>query len=120
MALAKKIGLFNLLRYQRAQDVLVKLLRMLRLGTELFVAQVDAQGLANGQRQTSSSAVSGDGEGRITGLVAAQVAQRLIAGDFPSGVFHIEQLFEPLQFITELEDDGLRFHANAVRFKGTA
>ncbi|MGB3713618.1 MAG: saccharopine dehydrogenase NADP-binding domain-containing protein [Candidatus Promineifilaceae bacterium] len=110
IALAKKIGLFYLLRYQRAQDVLVQLLRMLRLGTELFVAQVDAQGLANGQRQTSSSAVSGDGEGRITGLVAAQVAERLIEGNFQSGVFHIEQLFEPFPFIIGLEADGLRFH----------
>jgi saccharopine dehydrogenase-like NADP-dependent oxidoreductase len=115
MALAKRIGLFNVLRYQRAQDVLVKLLRMLRLGTELFVAQVDAQGLANGQRQTLSIAVSGNGEGRITGLVAAQVAERLVTGDFPSGVFHIEQLFEPLPFITELKADGLRFHANDPR-----
>ncbi len=75
---------------------------------------VDAQGLANGQRQTSSTAVSGDGEGRITGLVAAQVAKRLIEGNFPVGVFHIEQLFEPLRFILELEDDGLRFHPNVV------
>jgi saccharopine dehydrogenase (NAD+, L-lysine-forming) len=120
MAQAKKIGLFSLLRYQWAQDVLVKLLRMLHLGTELFVAQVDAQGLVNGRRQTSSSAVSGDGEGRITGLVAALVAERLIKGNFPSGVFHIEQLFEPIPFITELEADGLRFHTNTVHSKGTA
>ncbi len=120
IALAKKIGLLTLLRYQWAQDALVKLLQTLRFGTELFVAQVDAQGLANGQWQTSSSAISGDGEGRVTGLVAAQVAERLVKGNFPSGVYHIEQLFEPLPVITELESDGVRFHANGVSSKEAA
>jgi saccharopine dehydrogenase-like NADP-dependent oxidoreductase len=120
MALAKKIGLFALLRYQWTQDTLAKLLQTLRFGTELFVAQVDAQGLANGQWQTSSSAISGDGEGRVTGLVAAQVAERLVADNFPPGVFHIEQLIEPLPFITELESDGVRFHANGVSSKEAA
>ncbi|WP_156114235.1 hypothetical protein [Myxosarcina sp. GI1] len=43
----------------------------------------------------------------ITGLVAAKVAEHLYTSSLPSGVFHIEQLFDPLEFIENLKGNGL-------------
>jgi saccharopine dehydrogenase-like NADP-dependent oxidoreductase len=113
MAFYKKIGLFGLLRYRWAQDALVRLLMSFHFGSEIFVIQVDAQGLANGQMKTLSRAVTGEREARFTGLVAARVVEQLLKYNYPSGIFHIEQLFEPLSFITALADDGLQFHQGA-------
>ncbi len=110
MAFFKNISLFGLLRYQWAQDALVRLLMSFHFGSEIFVIQVDAQGLAKGQPKSLSRAVSGERETRFTGLVAAQVVERLLKYNYPSGVFHIEQLFEPLSIITALADDGLQLH----------
>ncbi|HET6444248.1 MAG TPA: hypothetical protein VFI27_06660 [candidate division Zixibacteria bacterium] len=120
MAQAVKIDLFSVLRYQRAKDAMVKLLRTLRFGTEHFVTQVDAHDFADGPRHTFSSTVSGDVDGRITGLVAAQGPEHLNAGIFPSGVFQIKQRIKPLPFNIELEAAGLQFHANSVAIEGTA
>jgi saccharopine dehydrogenase-like NADP-dependent oxidoreductase len=109
LAFLKKVGLFKLLRYQWARDGMVKLLQIFRFGTEQFVAQVDAQGKVDGQQRIARYAVAGQSEARFTGLVAAQVAHELLTGNFASGVHHIEQLFEPLAFITKLGNAGLDF-----------
>jgi hypothetical protein len=101
--------LFGLLRYRWAQDALVKLLMSFHFGSEIFVIQVDAQGRVNGEMQEKSFAVSGENEARGTGLVAAQVAERLATAVYPPGVFHSEQLFAPRPFIESLSSDGLRF-----------
>lgn len=111
LAFSKKVGLLNLLHYQWAQDGMVKLLQTFRYGTEQFVVQVDAQGKVGSQQRTARYAVAGHREARFTGLVAAQVANELVTGTFASGVHHIEQLFEPLAFITKLSDAGLDFFA---------
>jgi saccharopine dehydrogenase-like NADP-dependent oxidoreductase len=110
LALLKKSGLFAILRYQWAQDGLVKLLSMFQFGSDQFVVQVDVQGIVDGQPRAAAYAVSGNNEGRMTGLAAAQAVERLVTADFPPGVFHIEQLFEPLLFIESLRDDDLRYH----------
>ena len=110
MAVMKTIGLFGLLRYQWAQDTLVKLLRRFHFGSELFVAQVDGHGFVDGERKSKSFAVVGEQEARFTGLVAAQVAEKMVTAVYPSGVFHIEQLFAPLPFIEALAVYNLDFH----------
>ena len=109
MAVMKTIGLFGLLHYQWAQDTLVKLLMRLQFGSEMFVAQVDGYGFVDGERKSESFAVIGEKEARFTGLVAAQVADGLMTAVYPPGVFHIEQLFEPLPFIEGLATYDLGF-----------
>ncbi|MFQ5433240.1 MAG: saccharopine dehydrogenase family protein [Anaerolineae bacterium] len=117
MAIAKKLGLFGLLRYRWAQDALVKLLMRLQFGSELFVAQVDGHGVVSGKQKSGSFAVVGEREARFTGLVAAQVAEGLMTAVYSSGVFHIEQLFEPLLFIEALAIYGLEFRHMRVSEK---
>ena len=66
----------------------------------MFIAQVVANGTANGKPTSYTCSVSGHGEGRITALVAAEVAEHLYTSAAPPGVFHIEQLFDqPREFI---------------------
>lgn len=114
VALGKKMGLFRLLRYRRAREALVKWLTAVHFGSELFVIQVDARGTLNGQDQVATYAVTGEKEADFTGLVAAQVAERLMTADYPAGVFHIEQLFQPRPFVNVLERQGLVFHATVL------
>ena len=116
VAFCQKIGLFTLLRYRWAQNALVKLFTVLQFGSEMFVIQVDARGLENGKLKAVSLAVTGEREARFTGLVAAQVAERLMRNHYPSGIFHIEQLFEPVPFITRLAEEGLQFHQSSGGF----
>lgn len=64
--------------------------------------KVEASGYSYKDQAIYEHWIDGYGEGNITGLVAAEVAKRLYLSSFESGVFHIEQLFEPVEFIKEL------------------
>lgn len=59
----------------------------------------------------------GHGEGRATGIVAALVAERLCASPCEPGVFHIEQLFEPVELFGRVEDRGLTVDLQDGRFQ---
>ncbi len=95
-----KLGLFSLLRFATVKRMYLKLLGGIHIGSDVFIAQVVANGTANGKPTSYTCSVSGHGEGRITGLVTAEVAEHLYASTTPPGVFHIEQLFDqPRAFI---------------------
>jgi saccharopine dehydrogenase-like NADP-dependent oxidoreductase len=108
-ALGQKTGLFQLLRFKSAREFLVRLFRAVHFGSDQFAIRVDMQGVADGQIVNSASAITGRNEGYATGIVAAEVAERLYTSSYPAGVYHIEQLFEPAGFIARLEPYGLRF-----------
>ncbi|WP_225804004.1 saccharopine dehydrogenase [Streptomyces sp. NK15101] len=58
------------------------------LGGEGFAVRADAQRAG----RSASWALTGHGQSRITGLVAAHATRELLAGRVPPGVHHIEQL----------------------------
>jgi len=107
LAALKKTGALRILHQQRAIDFFVKLTKNLRFGSNQFALKVDAVGRRNGGEIKVSSAVRGADEAHMTGLVAAEVAHRLYSGKYPAGVFHIEQLFDPCEFINSLH--GIHF-----------
>jgi saccharopine dehydrogenase-like NADP-dependent oxidoreductase len=109
-AFLAKIGLFNLLRFQFIQDILFKMLKTFHWGSDIFIIKTEARGMPNHQQSLYECSVSGNNEERATGLFAADVAERLYTSQFSKGVFHIEQLFEPLEFIKEFCRHGFRFH----------
>ena len=113
-ALGKKTGLFKLLRFRIAREFLVRLFRAVHFGSDQFAVRVDMQGVADGKGITRASAITGHKEGHTTGMVAAEVAERLYTGSHSAGVFHIEQLFEPADFIARLEPYRLRFIPSMV------
>jgi saccharopine dehydrogenase-like NADP-dependent oxidoreductase len=90
----KKLGLLNVLRIAAVKKMYLKLLGSIHMGSDVFIAQVVANGTANGKPTSYTCSVSGHGEGHITGLVAAEVAEHLYTSAAPPGVLHIEQLFD--------------------------
>lgn len=97
----KKLGMLNLLRIPAVKKMYLKLLGSIHMGSDVFIAQAVAEGTVDGKPTSSyTCSVSGHLEGRITGLVAAEVAEHLYTSTTPPGVFHIEQLFDqPREFI---------------------
>lgn len=99
----KKLGLLSLLRFAPVKRMYLKALGSIHMGSDLFIAQVVSNGTTRGKRASYSCSVSGHGEGRTTGLVAAEVAELLYTSGAPPGVFHIEQIFDqPREFIEGL------------------
>lgn len=113
-ALLKKTGLSSLLKLRIVQDFLIKFLKLFRFGSDQFVLKVEA-GSNRKQGLLYECSISGNGQGNITGLVAAKVAEKLYTSSFASGVFHIEQLFNPLEFIENLSNNGLRYQERVLK-----
>lgn len=109
----KKTGGSKLLTFRIVQDYLIKFLTIFPFGSDQYVVKVEAGSRRKKGVQYECS-VSGNGEGHITGLVAAKVAEQMRISSFAPGVFHIEQLFEPLEFIESLGNNNLRFESNNV------
>jgi saccharopine dehydrogenase-like NADP-dependent oxidoreductase len=117
LALTKRTGVFRALKHRRVRDALVALLSRFRVGSDGFAVKVEAEGL-NGERpELYSCSIRGRGEGHATGIVAALVAERLCDSPCEPGVFHIEQLFEPVEVFGRVEDLGLTVELRDGQFK---
>ncbi|HSM56834.1 MAG TPA: hypothetical protein VK879_11830 [Candidatus Sulfomarinibacteraceae bacterium] len=92
----------SLLPLWRASGLVATLSGWLPLGSSRFAVQVDATSIDGA---TSHFAVTGDGEARTTGLVAAHVVRHLLGSLAPPGVLHIEQLLSLDTLLTDLADD---------------
>lgn len=114
IALMQKGGSSNLLSQKLAHDIDVRALRLLHPGSDDFCVVVEA--VATVERKTSGCEclITGRGQGRITGLITAHVAESVYQSSFPAGVFHIEQLFQPLDIILRLGSYGLSFHHQSM------
>jgi hypothetical protein len=86
-------------RRQRVALAADRALARLRLGGTRWVAHACA--VASDGRWAEAS-VSGHGEAGVTGRVAAAVVRRLVAGDVPPGVHHLDEIVEPVPFLAEL------------------
>ena len=93
-AALKKIGALGILRRRKARNILAKGLKYIKVGSNQFAIKVEAAGKKNGKSVKLSSTALGADEARMTGMIATQVAHQLYSGDPPSGIFHIEKLFE--------------------------
>jgi saccharopine dehydrogenase (NAD+, L-lysine forming) len=109
LAFLRRSGLSRLLQVRWLEDAGVRLTAAMRLGSDRFAVQVEAQGTANGRQDERQFAVTGQTQSRATALAAAHVVTQLHTKAFPAGVFHIEQIFAPLPFLEQLNQRGLRF-----------
>jgi hypothetical protein len=96
------------------QDALATLFVRFRTGSDEFVVKVDTEGESHGSQRAYSCSISGRQEGYATGLVAALVAELLCTSDVERGVFHIEQLFDPLVFFGRLANHGLTIELDSA------
>ena len=58
---------------------------------------------SHGRNERYCCSVTGRKEGLITGKIAGLVAEKIYTGAYPSGIYHIEQLFEPEEMLGKLE-----------------
>lgn len=87
--------------------VLAALSALLRWGSDEFVVKVEARGLVGGEEGLCACTLSGRREAEATGVMAAMMAEQLYEGAaLDPGVFHIEQVFEPLEAFARLESEG--------------
>jgi saccharopine dehydrogenase (NAD+, L-lysine forming) len=108
LAIAEKTGVSHLLFLKGVEGLLVSLLKRLHFGSAEFVVKVDGGQLPETGALYECS-LWGEVEGRVTGLVAAQVAEKLALFAYPVGVFHIEQLFTLDEFLKNLGQHDLKF-----------
>lgn len=82
--IAKKIGLLRLLKFKRIYKIAETLLRNPKIGTDVFVVAIKSS--------EKILYASGHGEGRFTGLIAAEVAKRLVTIDLKKGLLDISDI----------------------------
>jgi saccharopine dehydrogenase (NAD+, L-lysine forming) len=107
-AVINKMGVSRLLTLKAVEGLLVSLLKRLHFGSAEFIIKVDGGNLPE-KGAIHECSLWGEVEGRVTGLVAAKVAEKLALSPYPSGVFHIEQLFTLHEFLENLSQHGLKF-----------
>lgn len=107
-AALKKTGATNLLKIPRVQELLVGAMKRFQFGSETFILKVEARDAID-EAILYECTLAGEVEARGTGLVAAKVAEELARSPTPPGVFHMEQLFDPLEFLNSLGGYGLQF-----------
>ncbi|WP_234383091.1 hypothetical protein [Streptomyces dysideae] len=84
----RRTGLLRAARRPGVRRMLTGAFRRVHLGDDGFAIRADAR---QGDRH-ATYALTGHGQSRVTGLVAAYVTRELLTGTPPTGVHHIEQL----------------------------
>ncbi len=102
-------GIGRLVRLKILRALTINLLSKFRMGSDICTVKVQAHGLINGEQTLREYHVTGHGEAKLTGLVAAEAAKLVMRGGQPKGVFHIEQLVSPGGFIHQLTTLDPRF-----------
>ncbi len=110
ISVLKHIGVFSLLKFQTMYRFIMKifiavlsLIRKLNLGTDFYGIQIDAMGIKDGQQFPIHIGTIGNNNSQITGHIAVFVAAKLLSGNYPCGVFYLEELFS----IDDLNDFGI-------------
>ncbi|WP_378978226.1 saccharopine dehydrogenase family protein [Paractinoplanes rhizophilus] len=100
-------GLFRIMDRLGATSALAAGSTRLRLGGDRFVVQATA---VDGTGAAVTSAVTGRQECRATAVVAAQVAEQLVRQPSRPGVWHLDQVVDPNEFLHELGQHDLAVH----------
>lgn len=102
LALATRWGLGQLLHRPGVRWLALAALTRVHLGSDRAGVVVSATGTLAGAPAGVTLAATGRGEAALTALVAAAVAEQLLAGDVPPGVLHIEQLTDAATLLARL------------------
>lgn len=97
---AKKLGLLNSLKNKRVYHIAENFLKNPKFGTNIFIASA--------QSGEHALTVSGQDEGKFTGLIAAEVAKRFVTSNLQKGLLGISDVIG-LKEVVHNEAFGLRF-----------
>jgi saccharopine dehydrogenase (NAD+, L-lysine-forming) len=98
-----RIGIARWLQKPFIRGKVVNLFEKSHWGSEIYVAKVDVAGLLNGRQARYQGSISGQKEFYVTGKVAAYVAKNIYSQQYPQGVFHMEELFQPTTLFDALK-----------------
>jgi len=104
----KRLKLSGLLCNKRVMDTMIHLSNKFPIGSDTYAITV--QGINQLGEIVTREMINGQHEAVGTGVVTAIVATHILEESYPYGVFHSEQLFEPIPFIKELMDLEPSFH----------
>ena len=111
LAFLEKAGVLKIVRYRAIQNILVRILRSFHFGSDIFVLKAEAYRHSEDESPAFECTLVGYGEGYATGMVTAKVASLVFKSSLSSGVFHMEQIVDPVAFIKEIEKEGLKFNS---------
>ena len=84
---------------------LARVMRWLPMGGDGYVVQVEVLGSRSGRRQICTASAQGRGEAHATGVVTALVAEHVLSGAAPHGVYHSEQICKPARLLRQLRQE---------------
>lgn len=105
LAAAGRPAVARLLRRPKARALMLRALEKIHLGDDGFAVTVRCG--------TTRASFSGRLQSRATGRTAALLIRHLPT--LPPGVRHIEQLVDPIAFLTELATDGFDLHLDHLQ-----
>jgi hypothetical protein len=102
MSLAARSRLSRVLSRPGVRRNAIRALRAVQLGSDVCTVLARAEGHVGTRHTIREVALSGRREAELTGLVASEVARKLLSGYRPGGVLHIEQYVQPSDFMQRL------------------
>ncbi|MBD2860817.1 saccharopine dehydrogenase NADP-binding domain-containing protein [Paenibacillus oceani] len=87
-------GATRLLKRKAVRNSVVGWLLRKKPGEARCAVKIDARGMWNGGPATAECSLQGGEEARITARVAAYAADALFGTSWPSGVYHMDELFD--------------------------
>lgn len=102
-ALLARMGFFKLLKYRAVRSIFSYMLNVFKGGSDVYAVKVEAYGHKHNQIVQSEASLIGIGEAKGTATVATKTAQLLLKNELKAGVFHIEELFDLVDYIDDLE-----------------
>ncbi|MBY0163889.1 saccharopine dehydrogenase NADP-binding domain-containing protein [Cytobacillus firmus] len=87
-------GLHRLLKVKWIRNAAVRAIMNIKMGSDDVALRVDAYGQLHGKDSKVECLLVGRDQSRLTAKVAITVAEAVYNGGLPSGVFHIDQLYE--------------------------
>ncbi|MCZ9341626.1 saccharopine dehydrogenase, partial [Streptomyces sp. TRM76130] len=104
----RRLGFLRGSRFPGRRRLLTRAFSRVHLGGDGFVVRVDAR---RGDRH-AVRALTGRGQGRVSGLVAAYVTRAVLEGGVPAGVRHIEQVPVLADLPEQLAVHGVTVHGS--------
>ncbi|MED1662805.1 saccharopine dehydrogenase family protein [Brevibacillus laterosporus] len=94
MAALRASGISRFLTGKKVRNTAINCFSRIRMGGEQFAIKVDAWGIKENRNKSIGCLLHGKNQSNMTAKVAVSVADAIYRSSFPSGVYHIEQLFE--------------------------
>ncbi len=109
LAAFRKLGILNLLKLKPLRNAAVKMFENIQFGSDAYVIKVDSSGKKDDKITEFKCSVIGRNQSEATGKVAAVITESIYIKKHPSGVYHIEQIFNSSDIIDRLSEH-IKFH----------